>query len=154
VEWAGRGERSPRLEKLYADLQNKGVRCWFAPHDVQGGKKLHEQIEEALRRYEKLLLIMSANSMASEWVKTEIRNARKRERVEKTRVLFPVRLVGFEVIRDWELFDADEGRDLAGEIREYYVPDFSRWKEHDAYQKAFGKLLGDLRTGESRPAES
>jgi hypothetical protein len=25
-------------DRLYADLQNKGVRCWFAPDDVQGGK--------------------------------------------------------------------------------------------------------------------
>lgn len=28
-------------ERLYADLQAKGVRCWFAPHQVSGGKKLH-----------------------------------------------------------------------------------------------------------------
>jgi len=21
-------------ERLHADLQNKGVRCWFAPHDL------------------------------------------------------------------------------------------------------------------------
>ena len=95
---------------------------------------------------------MSANSMASEWVKTEIRKARRRERVEKTRVLFPVRLVEWETIRDWELFDAEEGKDLAGEIREYYVPDFSRWKEHDAYQSEFAKLLRDLRTGDSGSA--
>ena len=32
-------------ERLHADLQNKGVRCWFAPHDIQAGKKLHEQID-------------------------------------------------------------------------------------------------------------
>jgi Pentapeptide repeats (8 copies)/TIR domain len=37
-------------DRLHADLQNNGVRCWFAPHDVQGGKKLHEQIDEAIRR--------------------------------------------------------------------------------------------------------
>jgi len=24
-------------DRLYADLQNKGVRCWFAPHNLQGG---------------------------------------------------------------------------------------------------------------------
>ena len=36
-------------ERLHADLQGKGVRCWFAPHDIQGGKKLHEQIDEAIR---------------------------------------------------------------------------------------------------------
>lgn len=66
-------------DRLYADLQNKGVRCWFAPHDVQGGRKLHEQIDEAIRLHDKLLLILSPQSMQSEWVKTEIAKARKRE---------------------------------------------------------------------------
>ncbi|MGI8549630.1 MAG: toll/interleukin-1 receptor domain-containing protein [Dehalococcoidia bacterium] len=36
-------------EQLHADLQSNGVRCWFAPQDVQAGKKLHEQINEAIR---------------------------------------------------------------------------------------------------------
>jgi len=125
------------------------VRCWFAPHDVQGGKKLHEQIDEAIRRYERLLLILSPNSMSSKWVKTEIRNARKREVAEKKRVLFPVRLASYEALRQWKLFDADEGRDFATEIREYYIPDFSEWKNHDLYVREFEKLLRDLRTDES-----
>jgi hypothetical protein len=133
-------------DRLYVDLQNKGVRCWFAPHDVQGGKKLHEQIDDAIRMHERLLLLLSPDSMNSEWVKTEIRKARKRERAEKKRVLFPVRLVSFDAIRDWELFDADEGKDLAVEIREFYIPDFSEWKNPDPYQKEFEKLLRDLRT--------
>ena len=136
-------------DRLYADLQNKGVRCWFAPHDVQGGKKLHEQIDEAIRRYERLLLILSPNSMSSKWVKTEIRNARKREVAEKKRVLFPVRLASYEALRDWTLFDADEGEDLATESREYYIPNFSEWKNHDLYAREFEKLLRDLRTDES-----
>jgi hypothetical protein len=133
-------------DRLYADLQNKGVRCWFAPHDIQAGKKLHEQIDEAIRRYERLLLILSPNSMNSEWVKTEIRKARKRERTEKKRVLFPVRLVSFDTLRDWELFDADEGKDLAVEIREYYIPDFSDWKNHNPYGEGLKNLLRDLKT--------
>lgn len=133
-------------DRLYADLQNKGVRCWFAPHDVQGGKKLHEQIDEAIRRYERLLLILSPNSMSSKWVKTEIRNARKREVAEKKRVLFPVRLASYEALRDWKLFDGDEGEDLATEIREFYIPDFSEWKHHDLYAREFEKLLRALRT--------
>jgi hypothetical protein len=137
-------------KRLHADLQDKGVRCWFAPHDVQGGKKLHEQIDEAIRRYERLLPILSLNSMGSEWVKTEIRKARKRERTEKNRALFPVRLVPFEKIRDWELFDADEGKDLAAEIREYFIPDFSDWKNHAPYTKGFEKLLRDLKTEGSK----
>jgi TIR domain/Pentapeptide repeats (8 copies) len=132
-------------DRLYADLQNKGVRCWFAPHDVQGGKKLHEQIDAAIRMHERLLLILSPNSMNSKWVKTEIRNARKRELVEKTRVLFPVRLAPYTALRDWALFDADEGEDLATEIREYYIPDFTEWKNHDLYMKELERLLRDLR---------
>jgi hypothetical protein len=134
-------------ERLHGDLQNKNVRCWFAPHDVQGGKKLHEQIDEAIRVHEKVLLILSAESMNSEWVKTEIAKARKREVREKKQVLFPVRLVPFEAIRDWECFDADAGKDSAREIREYFIPDFSEWKEHDKYKKAFERLLKDLKAG-------
>src|ERR1035441_3697515 len=32
-------------QRLPADLQDKGIRCWFAPHDMRRGKKVHEQIE-------------------------------------------------------------------------------------------------------------
>jgi hypothetical protein len=135
-------------DRLYSDLQNKNVRCWFAPHDVQGGKKLHQQIDEAIRLHEKVLLILSTESMNSEWVKTEIAKARQRELSEKKRVLFPVRLVSFEAIRDWECFDADTGKDSAREIRDYFIPDFSQWKEHEKYKKAFERLLTDLKIGE------
>jgi hypothetical protein len=130
---------------LYADLQHKGVRCWFAPHDVQGGRKLHEQIDEAIRIHERLLLILSAHSMNSEWVKTEIAKARQCEVREKRQVLFPVRLVSYDAIREWECFDADTGKDSAREIREYFIPDFSNWKHYDAYQAAFQRLLRDLK---------
>jgi uncharacterized protein YjbI with pentapeptide repeats len=141
-------------DRLYADLQNKGVRCWFAPHDVQGGKKLHEQIDEAIRLHDKLLLILSPHSMESEWVKTEIAKARKREvrdpeGVLRRRVLFPIRLAPFETLRDWECFDADTGKDSAREIREYFIPDFSNWKNHDSYQEAFSRLISDLKASDS-----
>jgi hypothetical protein len=132
-------------ERLYADLQAKGVRCWFAPHDVQGGRKLHEQIDQAIRVHERLLLILSSHSMNSEWVKTEIAKARQREVQEKRQVLFPLRLVLFETMRAWECFDANMGKDSAREIREYFIPDFSNWKNYDAYQEAFQRLLRDLK---------
>jgi len=75
--------------RLYNDLQGEGVRCWFAPQDLQGGRKTHEQIDEAIRVYDKLLLILSEHSMDSEWVKAEILMARRRESKEKRRMLFP-----------------------------------------------------------------
>ena len=86
-------------DRLYADLQAKGVRCWFAPHDIRGGRKIHEQIDEAIRLHDKLLLILSEHSMSSDWVQTEIAKARKREAKEGKRVLFPVRAGPFERLR-------------------------------------------------------
>jgi hypothetical protein len=131
-------------DRLYADLQAKGVRCWFAPHHLRPGKKIHEQIDEAIRVYDRLLLILSRDSMCSPWVKTEIAQARQKERSQNRRVLFPIRLVSFEQVRAWKQFDADLGDDSAREIREYYLPDFSRWKNQDAYQPAFDRLLSAL----------
>lgn len=131
-------------ERLHADLQDKGVRCWFAPKDVRGGRKLHDQIDQAIRLHERVLLVLSRDSMKSEWVKTEIAKARKREIEEARQVLFPIRLVEFEVLRNWECFDADTGKDSAREIREYFIPDFSNWKNHHSYQSALKRLLSDL----------
>ena len=141
-------------ERLHADLQNKGVRCWFAPHDIKGGKKIHAQIDEAIRVYDRMLLILSEDSMGSEWVKTEIAHARQKELAHERQVLFPVRLVNFEAIRQWKCFDADTGKDAAKEIREYFIPDFSNWKDHDSYQKAFERLLKDLKTDRRQSAQS
>lgn len=134
-------------DRLYADLQAKGVRRWFAPHDIQGGKKIHEQIDEAINVYDKLLLILSDASMNSNWVKTESANARAKEEQQKRRMLFPISLVPFDGIRSWKLFDADTGIDSAREIREYFVPDFSNWKGHDVYRQAFERLVRDLKAG-------
>lgn len=135
------------------------MRCWFAPHDIVGGRKIHEQLDEAIRVHEKLLLVLSPHSMRSEWVKTEIRKARKREKHERehqdreVQILFPVSLAPFKAIEDWEFFDADTGKDSAVEIREYFIPDFSTWEtSNPAYQTAFAKLLAGLQAKQSRSA--
>ena len=82
-------------DQLYGDLYNQGVRCWFAPHNIQGGKKIHEQIDQAIRVYDRLLVILSEDSMKSNWVETEIAHARQRELKEGKRVLFPISLAPF-----------------------------------------------------------
>ncbi len=138
-------------DRLCGDLQAKGVRCWFAPEEMKAGRKLHEQIDDAIRLHDKLLLILSEHSMSSNWVQTEIAKTRKREAQEKRQMLFPVALVPYDpVIKDWECFDADIGKDSAKEIREYFIPDFSNWKNHDSYQTAFQRLVKDLKAEASK----
>ncbi len=133
-------------DRLHADLQNHGVRCWFAAHDMLGGKRIHDQVDEAIRIYDRLLLILSHESMSSRWVGTEISKARQKEIAVGRNVLFPITLVPFTLIRDWEQFDADIGDDSAKRIREYFVPDFSDWKNHDAYQQSLERLLKALKS--------
>lgn len=95
--------------------------------------------------------------MNSPWVKTENANARARETQQKRKMLFPITLVPFEGIKRWKLFDADTGIDSAREIRKYFVPDFSRWKDHDAYTSALERLVRDLKAepnkATARPAQ-
>jgi len=49
--------------------------------------------------------------------------------------------------------DAKTGRDSAREVREYFIPDFSNWKDHNSSQEAFERLVRDLKAEEKdRPA--
>ena len=50
----------------------------------------------------------------------------------------------YDALKMWECFDPDTGKDLAVEVREYYVPDFSEWRDTEAFQVEFSKLLGSL----------
>jgi uncharacterized protein YjbI with pentapeptide repeats len=142
-------------DRLYADLQARGVRCWFAPHDVMGGRKIHEQIDDAIRLHDKLLLILSQHSMASDWMRTEIAEARKKEAIERKPLLFPITIAPFDEVQKWQLFDAERGKDAAREIREYYIPDFSGWeRDKEAYYKAFSRLIANLMLDDARPTST
>jgi len=130
------------------------VRCWYAPEEMKGGEKLYDQIDSAIKIHDKLLLVLSENSIHSEWVSTEIRRCRKSEKREGKRKLFPIRLVDMETIKEWECFDADSGKDLAVEVREFFLPDFSHWKDHDAYKKAFDRLMRNLKESARKGLDS
>ncbi len=57
-------------------------------------------------------------------------------------------MTSFETIKEWTCFDADTGRDMAREIREYFIPDFSGWKDHDSFEAEFTRLLDSLKASE------
>jgi TIR domain/Pentapeptide repeats (8 copies) len=130
------------VKRLYNDLQSEGVRCWFAPEDLKIGEKLRVRIDEAVRLHDKLLLILSKNSVASQWVEKEVETAFEKEAKQKKTVLFPVRL-------DDAVMKKKTG--WAADIRKSrHIGDFSDWKNHDSYKKAFERLMRDLKAGEKR----
>lgn len=127
-------------QRLHTDLQQKRVRCWFAPEDMKIGDKIRLAIDQSIRIHDKLLLILSESSLNSFWVESEVEKAFEEERKRNQTVLFPVRL-------DEAVMETDQS--WAAEIRRTrHIGDFSQWKEHDAYQQAFERLLRDLKTEE------
>src|SRR5499426_1313663 len=131
------------VERLYADLQNKGVLCWFAPENMKIGDRIHPRIDETIRFYDKLLLVLSKTSVASQWVEQEVETALARERQQGTTILFPVQIDN--TVRTLETGWPALIRNTRN------IGDFRRWKTHDVYQKAFDRLLRDLTSAE-RPS--
>jgi hypothetical protein len=134
-------------QKLFTRLQGSGIRVWYAPEDMKGGRTLHDQIDQAIRLHDKLLLVLSDASILSDWVVTEIKRA-WRKQGQGDQVLFPIRLIDMHTLREWTCFDADFGRDLANEVRQYFIPDFSNWQDETAFDAAFKRLLADLKASE------
>jgi len=125
-------------QQLHSDLQNKGIQCWFAPHDLPIGARTRDEIDIAIRVRDKLLVILSEKSIDSDWVEEEVEIALEKERNTDHRrtVLFPIRIDNavLETKRPW-------ARKLR---RERNIGAFLRWRDSDAYQKSLQRLLRDL----------
>lgn len=134
-------KNQPFAERLYADLQTKGVRCWFAPEHLKIGEKIRVGIDESIRKYDKLLLVLSKHSVESEWVEKEVETAMEQERKQKRTVLFPIMLDN-SVMKIESGWPADIRRNRN-------IGDFRKWKDHDSYQKASARLLRDLKAESS-----
>ena len=69
------------------------MRCWFAPEDLKIGDKFRTRIDESIRVYDKLMVILTEHSLASPWVEEEVEAALEKERNQSGKlVLFPIRL--------------------------------------------------------------
>lgn len=148
ISYSGKDEEFAK--RLHERMRAAKLRVWFAPEDMKGGDKLHEQLERAIQLHDRLLIVLSDHSILSPWVEREIRHAYETERKEGRRKLFPIRLTDMSTFSEWKCADSKSGKDLAEEVRQYFIPDFSNWKNHDAFEKSFAKLLADLKSGEKK----
>ena len=100
------------------------------------GAKTWDAIDEAIKLRDKLLLIVSKNSIDSDWVEDEVTKAFAEERDRKQLVLFPVRVddAVMETPEPW----ARKLRDNRN------IGDFRRWKDHDAYKQSLERVVRAL----------
>ena len=138
-------------QRLHADLRAAEVRVWFAPEDMKTGDRIRDRIDESIRIYDKLLIVLSEASVNSDWVDTEVETALEKEHNTKTEdnprptVLFPIRI---------DSTTEESKLPWVRKIRrERHITDFSAWKDHDKYKKALDKLLADLKASEPPPGK-
>lgn len=118
------------------------MRCWFAPEDLKIGAEIRVGIDESIRLHDKLLLVLSETSVKSQWVQQEVETALAKEREQGRTVLFPIRLddAAMQINTGWPAYLKNTRN----------IGDFTHWKDHDSYQKAFARLLRDLKAEETK----
>ncbi|HMR68528.1 MAG TPA: toll/interleukin-1 receptor domain-containing protein [Anaerolineae bacterium] len=123
-------------EKLYADLRDEGIQCWYAPEDLEIGARIRQTLDDSIETHEKLLLILSEHSIDSIWVEKEVETAFDVEQKSGRLVLFPIRL-------DETVMETNQA--WAADIRRMrHIGNFTQWREEADYQRALKRLLRDL----------
>lgn len=138
-------------ERLYNDLQGAGVRCWRWKEDAPWGKTIMRSIDEAVRVYDKLIVICSENSLKSPAVMREIERALQKEddlcrQGKEAEVLFPIRLDDY-IFEKWQ-------HERKADVIKKNIGDFRNWKEPESYKKALDRLIRDLRAEKSPENEA
>jgi serine/threonine protein kinase len=131
------------IKRLYKDLKDHHVHCWFAPHDLPPGTPLMHDIEGAIHLHEKLLLILSDHTVNSTWVELEVEAALYKEVTTGEAILFPIRLDNTVLQSDTQ---------WAKRLRQRHIGDFTNFQDDAAYQQAFATLLRHLKVSKSPTA--
>lgn len=124
------------VNALEAQLDRKRVRYWRDVHDLKAGK-IETQIERGIRLNPTFLLVLSKNSVSSDWVEWEAGRARELEKELKRDVLCPIALDDAWKTAEWS-------GALRQQIQKYYIVDFSHWRNADGFANSFDKLIDGL----------
>ncbi len=124
------------VEKLETHLNQKGIRFWRDVHDAKAGR-LEKQIDQAIRQNPTVLLILSSNSIKSDWVEHEVRTARGLEKEMERDVLCPVALDDSWKSSPWP-------QRVMEQVMEYNILDFSAWQDDEKFGSTFNKLIDGL----------
>jgi uncharacterized protein YjbI with pentapeptide repeats len=127
---------SPFVNSLDNALTQKGVRFWRDIHDAIAGR-LEKQIDLAIRQNPIVVLVLSKNSLQSDWVEHEVRTARLLEKELGRDVLCPIALDDHWKSSSWP-------SRVMEQVMEYNILDFSNWEDASMFKRKFVKLLNGL----------
>jgi hypothetical protein len=125
-------------QRLSADLQQARLRCWLALEQMKIVDEIRQRMSEPIYFSDKLLLVLSEHSIASNWLKNEVEAAFEKERQRGAPILIPLSLdnVVNSTAQIW----------VVTLRRKKDIVDFTRWKQNDGYRQAFECLLRALKS--------
>jgi uncharacterized protein YjbI with pentapeptide repeats len=133
------------VDKLRDRLYAEGINVWLDRRDLVAGT-LQDQVWRAIQLHHVVILVLSEDSVASDWVENELDMARTKEKAEGRAVLCPVALDdAWKAKVDAKDSPGDPSRQLWRTLGQKYVLDFSHWKTK-AFDEAYQKLLRGLIT--------
>lgn len=140
-------------KRLHDALQGRGVRCWLDEHQILPGDKIHHEIDQGIKLWDKVLLCCSENSLGegtSWWVENEIESAFKKERSlrkqkgEDVLALIPLDLDGY-------LFSDDCENAYQSQIQSRNAGRFQGWESsNDLFEEELDKVVRALRADAGR----
>lgn len=87
----------PFVSRLATDLKSKGVPVWFDQWELKVGDSLSERIEHGVSQSGWLAVVISNNSVNSDWVRKELRAAQARELRDKSVFVLPIIIDNCEI---------------------------------------------------------
>ncbi|MBA2391193.1 MAG: toll/interleukin-1 receptor domain-containing protein [Ktedonobacteraceae bacterium] len=124
------------VSRLYADLQQQGIRCWSVFHDLNNDHDDIKKIKETIKMHDTWLLILSESTLISEWVKQEIYLTMNMEQQQKRTILFPLCL-------HQDFLDLTPNSTMLL-LQNRQMRNFIGWQDETIYQQTFAALLQDL----------
>jgi uncharacterized protein YjbI with pentapeptide repeats len=124
------------VDKVVAQFNHRGIRFWRDVHHATAGP-LKKEIDRAIRYNQTVLLVLSENSIESDWVQYEVRFAQDLEKGTERHVLCPVALDD-----SWKSSPWPKG--IMEQVMEYNILDFSKWEDEGEFKNQFGKLIDGL----------
>jgi hypothetical protein len=129
------------VDKLKNRLEKSGASVWLDRHSMVAGS-IQKQVARAIRINDVVLLVLSKNSVESNWVTAELAMARQKENEQKRDVLCPVTL-DKKCLPEMESRHRDS--ELWQTVEKMNMLDFSNWQDDGQFEEQFARLLRGMK---------
>lgn len=116
----------PFVRKLASDLVASGIKVWIDEQNILVGDSIPEKIAQGLAESDFFLIVVSENSVKSEWVKKELNSAIVHEIERRKVTILPIRL---------------DGAKMPDAIKDKLYADFSK-----SYEDGLENLVRSIKT--------